>query len=177
MKYRPEWVYTAIVIWVIVYLAPGVALGRFVSPYAGLAWMTAGAVLLAIFEWRCLNPRTLSADRDGFRIEGRRAKTFQLTYDRIHEARWEAEGALWRRALGPLVFIEPLWMLQRRGNMRLTIVHGGAPVVLRADEYAGLEEFVEILRKRSVRGLGREDRRPPRPEFPMSGGDRVQPGA
>jgi hypothetical protein len=140
-------------VFALVYVAPGVAVGRLVHELAGVGWMTVGAVLYVVFAWRCFFPNTLSFDRDGIRIDGRWREPLALGFEKIHEARWRAAGTLARRVLGPLVFAEPVWFLQSARNRELFLMHGGEPLVLREDEFGDLSELVETLRKHRVAGM------------------------
>ena len=183
-KYRPNVWPFSLAVWLIVYYAPGLALGRLWNASAGLLWMGLGAVLFSFFLRRSFRPRRLVVDRDGFRIERdyrsllrglfkrrqrpegrgalseqRRETLFSLGYGKIHEARWVAKPSALRRALGPLLFIEPVWPAQRQGDDELVISHAGDPLVLREDEFAELEDFVETLRGKNILGLARRPTR------------------
>ena len=182
-KYRPNLWPFSLAVWLIVYYAPGLAAGRLWNASAGLLWMGLGAVLFSFFLRRCFRPRRLVVDRDGFRIEREhvsllrglfkprrrleeggavpereRETLFSLGYGKIHEARWVEKPSALRRALGPLLFVEPVWPAQRRGSHALVISHAGDPLVLREDEFAELEEFVETLRGKNILGLARRQR-------------------
>lgn len=153
VKHQYEGVPVALLVYVALYFTPGFLLGVYVNVWAGVAFMTLGAILFAMFEWRSFYPKRLIVNRDGFAIECDRGGCVRLGYDKIHEARWEKAPRRARRIFGPLVFLEPMWTLQMGGDMQLVIMHAGEAVVLRSDEYERIEEFVEILKKRNVMGL------------------------
>ncbi len=173
IKYRKRLVPAAVVMWLAFYFAPGIVVGRLTRPWLGVAWMLLGAALFAAFEWRCFFPKRLVVDRDGFRIERAgleetgivarllriRSVTVSLGWDKIHEARWIEMSTPWRRLFGPVIFIEPFWLIQKKGDRRLLVSHAGAAVVLQEDEIAHLEKFVDMLRKKNTLGL---DSKPPR---------------
>jgi len=159
IKYRPRHVPFAVVMWLALYFAPGILLGQWLTPAAGVLWITMGALLLGGFAWRCFFPQRLVADRDGFRIERpdrrRNRVAVRVGYGRIHEANWVKAANRWRRLLGPLVFFEPIWPAQRPGDMKLLITHGGPQIILREDEIGRLAEFVDVLRSKNIMGLER----------------------
>ena len=158
IKYRQRHVPFAVLTWLVLYFAPGILIGQWTTPAAGLLWMCVGALLAGAFMWRCFFPQRLAAHRDGFRVERpdrKRGVAVEIGYGKIHEAQWRHAAASWRRVLGPLVFIEPLWPAQRAGNMKLVVKHAGPEMIFREDEIGRLEEFVEMLRTRNVMGLER----------------------
>ncbi len=168
IKYRPRNVPAALLTWLVIYFVPGVIAGRLADPAVGLTWMSAGMLFLAWFTWQCFFARRLVADRDGFQIErpARRKSSvsLRLGYGKLHEVRLLEAGAFWRHALGPLVFVEPIWPAQRSGRMKMVIRHAGPEVVLREDEIGRLEEFAELLRTKNVMGLQRPKTSAP-PDF------------
>ena len=159
IKYRPRNIPFALLVWLVLYFAPGILVGQWTTPLAGVLWMSLGALLVGAYIWRCFFPQRLVADRDGFRIERpdrkRRSVAVRVGYGKIHEALWRPAATSWRRLLGPLVFVEPPWPAQRGGDNKLTITHGGPEVILREDEIERLAEFMETLRGRNVMGLAR----------------------
>lgn len=156
VKYRERHAAAALVLWIFIYFAPGILLGRFASEWAGVAWMALGAAFLFAFMRKSFFPRTLAAGRDGFRLDWRGRPAFELNYEKIHEARWEDAPATLKKLFGPLVFLEPLWPMQMDGSRELVIVYAGEPLRLREDEFDGLDEFAELLQKRNVPGLAAE---------------------
>ncbi len=169
VRYRQRNIPFALAIWLVVYLVPGILIGQLASRFLGMFWMFGGAAAMGVFVWQCLYPARLVADRDGFRLERpdrrRRKVDTEVGYGKIHEARWERCDLLWRQVLGPLVFIEPFWPLQRVCRRMLVITHAGPHVVLREDEIARLGQFAETLRTKGILGL-REAKRVQPPMFP-----------
>ncbi|MHC4712207.1 MAG: hypothetical protein ACYTAN_02910 [Planctomycetota bacterium] len=168
-RYRHRNIPFALLIWLVVYLVPGILIGQLASRLLGMLWMLAGAGAMAVFVWRSLFPARLVVGRDGFRLERpdrkRHTVDIEVGYGKIHEARWERSDLLWRHLLGPLVFIEPFWLLQRVCRRTLVITHAGPHVVLREDEVARLGQFAETLRGKGILGL-REAKRVQPPTFP-----------
>ncbi len=168
IKYCQRHAVASIAVWVFLFFAPGVLIGRFAGPVlsgrgaeiAGVTWMFVGAAFMFAFARKCFMPRTLVVTRDGFRIDWREKPLIALNFEKIHEARWEDTPSTMRKLFGPLVFLEPLWPLQDEGERELVIVHAGAPVRLREDEFEGLDEFAEALARRNVKGLAPEGARP-----------------
>ncbi len=159
-RYREGLVPFERVLWGVVYFVPGLVLSRYTWPVIGLLWMLAGAGFLAVFVWNCFFPAVIIVDRDGFRLERKVRQTKileRIGYGKIHEARWIATDMKWRKLLGPLVFIEPIWPAQRGGSRRLVVSHAGHRLELREDEFRRLGEFVDTLRGRSILGLGQKD--------------------
>ena len=115
-----------------------------------------GGFLIA-FEWKCVFGKQVIAGRDGFRVVGRGTE-LELGYEKIHEARFVPEDRRWRRMFGPLLILEPLWPFQQAGDgTKLVIMHAREPLELRSDEYEGLAEFADTLRRRNVPGLATEN--------------------
>ncbi len=111
IKYGQRCLLPATVVWIVAYFAPGILLGQHTLTVIGLLWMMVGGLPFAAFTWRCFFPERLVADRDGFRIERpdsrRKAVLVSLGYEKLHEALWRKTSRAWRRALGPLIFMEP----------------------------------------------------------------------
>ncbi len=156
-----------LVLFALLYVVPGIYLGRHYRPWAGLLMMAFGAVFMVIFAWRCIFAPVLIADRDAVRLKGHYGETLSLGYERIHEAQWSSVSTLPTKIFGPLFFLEPVWFLQRKGGRRLTVVYGGPPLELDEDEWAGLDEFARILVRYKVKGIADDA---PRPQLKVFGG-------
>lgn len=160
IKYGQRCLLPATVVWIVAYFAPGILLGQHTLLVIGLLWMLVGGLPFAAFAWRCFFPERLVADRDGFRIERpdsrRKSVLVSLGYEKLHEALWRKTSHAWRRALGPLIFMEPVWHQQPVGTHSLRITWAGPHIFLSQDEIGNLGEFVETLRKRNVPGIARK---------------------
>lgn len=160
IRFRQETAFASIGTFVVLYVIPGIVIGRLTRDWVGLVVMGLGAVLYIIFAWRCLFPDRLSFDRDGMRVEGRYRDALAIGYEKIHEARWDATDGRWKRMLGPLVFIEPLWFMQCRSGRKIVIQHVGEPLELREDEFGDLSELAEAMKRRHVPGFAETGPRP-----------------
>jgi hypothetical protein len=160
IRFRQETAFAAIGTFVVVYVVPGIILGRYVKDWAGLALIALGAVFYVVFAWRCMFPDTLSFDRDTVRTEGRYRDTLVIGYEKIHEARWDRTNGPWMKLLGPLVFAEPPWFMQYKSGRKIVLQHGGEPLELREDEFGDLSELAEELKRRHVAGFADTAQRP-----------------
>jgi hypothetical protein len=164
-KYRFKQLLWAMVTWIVLYFGLGMAMGHYLNKLAGIALMSLGAVLFAFFWWRSFRATRLVADRDGFRIDCNGRACVKIGYEKIHEARWEKMPETWARVFGPLVFAEPIWFAQCRGDMCLVVVHAGDPLVLHENEFENLAGFMEDLKKRNIAGLVDQTKRPAQRAF------------
>ncbi len=153
IKFREATAVVNLSTYAVFYFVPGIAFGRFLHNWVGVLWIGLGAVFYAAFSWKYFFADQLTVDRDGLRVEGLWRQPTLLGYERIHEARWRQSPSFARKILGPLVFSEPMWLMQYRSSSEIVVSHSGSPLVLREDEYGSLRELAQILKKHGVSGL------------------------